>query len=666
MGGMTSPDSGGGAGGDPLDDEDEVLAKFAKWDTQLASHWGGWIDEAKECFDMVAGDQWDEDTKARMMESGRQPVTFNRMGTIIDAVVGSEIQGRQQVQYYPRQQGAAGLNELLTKGAEWIRDQSDMDSEESDAFRDTFICGMGWTESRMDYEEDPEGKIVCDRVDPLEMLADPSARKPNLTDARYIRRGKKMSQDAFEDLFPEQAAGDDNGDGHGTIEVDPRHRYDGDNDNDKREEVTVYEYQWFEVETVHLVEHPHTGQVIPVAGDDFGQLQDQAEQAGVQVRSQKIRRRRYYRAFVSGKRLLEPVSELPDGEFTFKAITGKRDRNKGVWYGLARPMMDPQRWANKFFSQMLHILNTNAKGGLVMEEGAVADTDQFEKSWADGAAITYVQPGALSGNRIQPKTPPPMPASLAPMMEMSVTAVRDTSGVNLEMLGAADREQAGILEEKRKQSAYGILAAFFESFRRYRKLHGRLLLKMIQKYLPPDYLVKITGDDGLAQYVPLVKQDDAIKFDVIVDEAPSSPNEKEKVFQMLMQFQPMLQGATPEIMAELVKYSPLPEALSQKLAAMIMAQSQPDPAKMQMEQAGAAADLAVKQSTAQVNTARASELQARAGAVAGGAGQGGADDAVKRTTAMLNVAKTTKLQTEAAAQGAYSALEPTLAGYPAT
>lgn len=670
--------------GQPAGRHDELLQRFTRWDTGLTSHWSPWRLEARESFDMVAGRQWDSTDDAKMRENGRQPVVFNRMGPMIDSVAGTEIQGRQQVQYLPRvanpsqplpaaipgpfgqppqppapgmgasmpvqpapvpggppaqvmpQPGIAGpaapglapgappagppvdtqsaVDEILTKGADWIRDQCDADQEESDAFRDALICGVGWTETRMDYEEEPEGKILIERVDPLEVLADPKSRKPNFADARYIRRARPYSKEEFEERWPgAQPVSGGVDTSRPTVINDPRHRYeDGDVDGEDDEDtVTVKEYQWFEREPVHLM--PMGDRLELLSAREHEMLSDQLGER--MPDTVKIVRRRFYRAFVCGSQVLE-YGELPDGEFTLKAITGKRDRNKGIWYGLARPMMDPQRWSNKMISQALHILNTNAKGGLLAEADAFEDQRQAEESWAKADAITYLRPGGMG--KVQPKEAPPLPQAIMLLMEWSVTAVRDSTGINQEILGMTDRTQPGVVEQHRKESAFAILAPFFDGMRRYRRIQGRLLLKYIQKYLPNGTLVRIIGDDGLAKFVPMAKQPDMVKFDVIVDEAPAGPNEKRRVFELLTQFIPALRGAGPEIWSQLVLWSPLPATLAQKISQMLASQSGPKPPtpEQQVDMAESQAQTARDNAGAALDQARAQHVQLETAAIA--------------------------------------------------
>lgn len=639
---------------------DELRERVVRWDKELDSHWKPWCDEAKLNFDMVAGRQWDKADEQAMRENRRQPTVFNRIGPMIDSVAGTEILNRQQVQYLPRvqsdstvqqgpaapappspmggapqpqpmppeapaPQGAPGqpsgqpgpppqaqqqplpaqsaADEILTKGADWIRDQCDASFEESDAFRDALICGVGWTESRMDYEEEPEGKVIIERVDPLEMRADPRSRKPCFVDARYLRRQRSFTKDDFEERWPDAQPVGFEKDNNPVVINDPRHRYEDDDiEHPDEDSVTVREYQWFQRVPVHLVQ-AEDGGIGTMSAEEHDELGDDAPD------SVKIYTRRYWRTFVAGTQILSH-DPLPDDEFTLKAITGKRDRNKGYWYGLVRPMVDPQRWANKFFSQALHILNSNAKGGLLAETGAFADQSQAEESWAKADSITWVNTGAIE--KIKPKEAPPFPQAIAMLMEWSVSAIRDTTGINQELLGMTDRDQPGVLEQQRKESAYAILAPFFDALRRYRKVQGRLLLKYIQRYLPDSYLVRIVDDQGLAQYVQMAKQADTVKFDVIVDEGPAGPNEKRQVFQLLSQFMPILERAGPAFMAEFVRNAPIPVSMAQKLAQLISTEAaqaqQPKPQQqvdMAMDQAKAARD----QAGARLDEAKAQQTE---------------------------------------------------------
>lgn len=564
---------------------DGLLSKLTQWGVDLDAHWSTWRTEAREDYDMVAGRQWNPDAVAEMEEQNRIPVTFNRIETTIDAVSGAEIMGRQEVTYLPRTVQDTGVTDVLSQGAQWIRQSCDAEDEESEACRDALICGVGCTETRVSYDEELDGQIVIERVDPLQMSFDPSSRKANFADARYMRREIPMSEEAAEEEFPgSDPDGIDPTDTRQPTIVDPNVRYKNGTSDQTENEVKVCEWQWWEPVSVNRVAHPMSGEVVEVEDDELELIT--AEFPDVELQPVKQKRRIYYKCFVVGDRIYDH-QKLDTDQFTYKAITGKRDRNKGTWYGLVRPMKDPQRFANKFFSSMLEQFIKGAKGGVMAEEGAVADQRQFENSWAQTDAITWVPNGSLQNNRIQEKPNQPLSPALPPMLEFSVSSIRDVTGVNLELLGMADRQQPGVLEHQRKQAAYGILSAFFNAFRRYRKIQGRLLLRMMQLYLPEGTLVRVV-DEGESKYVPLAMSDQAQEYDVIVDEAPSSPNQKERVFAILTQFQGMLAEAPPEVLAEVIKYSPLPAALSEKLAKIITTPPLPDPMAQKQAELGMA------------------------------------------------------------------------------
>ena len=667
--------------------EGDLLGRIGNWDRLIDARRSGWELEAKQNFDMVAGRQWTSDEEAAMTALSRIPVVFNRIAPTIDAVCGAEISARQQVQYFPRQVGDTAIDDILTQGAEWIMDECDGTQEDSDAFRDALICGEGWTETRPDYQL--ESCILKERVDPIEMGPDPSSRKPCYADMRYLRRRKPMSKEQFKSMWPGMAFDGDHGlDTKKPVIVDPTIRYDGTNGDFalNRDEVIVREYQWFDEEPRYLVGGPAAQMIkaqwpdVPTQ-DSYVQLTEEqhAELQGhlPNTQSAKIKVKVFWRCFVAGSTLLpdpdtgQTVQRIEADDFTYKAMTGKRDRNKGWWYGLVRPMIDPQKWANKFYSQILHIMRTNAQGGVMFEEDAVDDIEAFERDWADPSAPITLKKGALSspnGKKIEVRPTAVYPQGMDRLMEVAVAAIRDTTGVNQEMLGLAERDQPGILESQRKQQAFGILAAFFDGKRRYHRMQGRLLLKMMSLYLPADKLVRVTGTpnpqdpnapDG-PQYVKLALSKDAQEYDVIVDEAPAGPNQKMQVFQVLTQLMPLLQnaGLGAEVWAEIARYSPLPAKVSEMIASSLLqkqqAEQQAAPQQQQIEQAHATAVIAETQSQAahhqaQANLANAKAAETHVNAVRGAFAPAPSEGpSAEETQAKINLdrAKTSKLLSE--------------------
>lgn len=162
-----------------------------------------WREEAREDFAFAAGHQWSEKDTARMDEALRPRTTLNSIGPIVDAIAGHEVCNRQEVSYIPRQAGASSVNEVLTAAAEWVREECDAEHEESDAFTDCTLCGEGWTDTELDYDQDLDGRIEITWVDPLEMDVDPSSRTKNYADAKWVCRSKVYDRQEALELWPE-------------------------------------------------------------------------------------------------------------------------------------------------------------------------------------------------------------------------------------------------------------------------------------------------------------------------------------------------------------------------------------------------------------------------------------------------------------------------------
>ncbi|MEN3234724.1 portal protein [Methylobacterium ajmalii] len=603
-------------------DRDALMRKLKGWYKVDRDASSKWRTEATKDYEFAAGHQWSDQDLAILREQGRPPVTFNRILPVLKAVCGSEVNSRQDIQFLPREIGDSALNEVLTEASRYLAQESGAEDEESDAFCDLATCGLGCVEMRLDYEVNPDGAYVEDRVDPLEMVWDASARKRNLDDARRISRAKTMDLAEAREMFPDadpedlDAAWAEDRDEAPHRQIQPgEHRSDRERSAEYgTRRVTIVEVQWFERVRVVLVGDPATGQMQEMEPEKAEVLLRRASVLGMNLPTYSRMKRVYKRAFV-GNVVLE-VGPGPAGDrFSYAFMTGDRDVSRiGGWFGLVRPMREPQRFANAWLGQTLDMLNRQAKGGLMMEKGAVPDQAEFEASYGKPGGVSWVEDGALRSGAIKEKPLPQLPAGHFQLMEFAISSIRDSSGVNLELLGMKSNDQAGVLEYQRKQAALTILATLFDALRRARKHIGRVRLFFIQTYLSDGRLVRIAGD-GAQRVIPLVRDVTAGEYDVVIDDAPTSPNQKEQVWATFTSIFPVIKDMiTPQVLLEILPYSPFPDSFVAKMRDLLANQGT-DPQAEQQRAIGvqtAMAKIADLSAGANLKNAKAGREQALA------------------------------------------------------
>lgn len=545
--------------------EEETKEILDRW-KDAKKFWATWKSETRKAYDFVASRQWDEQDVAQLNEEDRPALTFNRAEVFVDAIVGNEINSRQTIKYFPRGMDQdVQISEIMNGSVKWVRDGCNAAQEESDSFRDCVICGLGVTETRMDYEEESDGKVIQERKDPLLYWPDPSAKKQCLEDRRYDFYGEWIDRDHAKELWPDAEFSqthqiwDEPSQPH---DNDPRHYYEDESfyQDEKKNQVLILKYECVKRMPFYKVADPESGKVIEVEYKRFKKIAEMYKNNDLNY--VKMTKKVYYRAFLAGEEILESTKS-PVQCFTRQIITGKRDRNKNTWYGIVRVMMDPQKWANKFLSSVLSIIGQNAKGGAFYETNVFVDQRQAEEDWAKNAPLIEVGEGALSQGKIRERVAPPVPAGLERLMSFSFESMPFVTGINLEALGLANRTQAGVLETQRRKAAFGIIAPLFESLRRYRKNQGQVLMEFIREFISDGRLVRVIGDTGDTKMVPLAKQQMSLEYDINIDESPDSPDFKEKTWEILSQMIPTMLKIGYPIPPELWSFSPLPTSVSQ-------------------------------------------------------------------------------------------------------
>ncbi len=574
------------------------LETVQKWLKDAVGPRNKWRAEAKKCYDFVAGEQLSPEER-QVMEDLMRPVTvFNRVAPIVDAIVGHETANRQAVAYLPRQVGATQIAEVVSAAAKWVRDECAADGEESDAFGDAVITGEGWTDTRVEYDQDPDGRIVIERIDPREMDADPASTKKNYADARWLCRTRRMNRERAKELWPDHDFNfepsnrqNDTGDPIDVIAAAFYHLDGGAQGRvgAERDMVLIHDFQWWEYEQTYRLPAQQLAaipgllqalaQTLPRLRPSetglvtFSESEWSAVKPLIPIKPIEQRKRTYKRMFWSGSSVLEGPKPTPlDTTFSYHAITAKRDHQKHCWYGIVRGMRDPQLWSNKFMSLALEIIATSAKGGVFAEVDAFQDPRKAEDDYADPSKIVYVKSGALSGGK--PKILP-RPASSAPpqMQELMMYAnqsLSDAAGVNPAVMGfSKELDVSGVLEQTRQQAGLNLLSYLFDALRRYRQAQGKALMGMIREYIPEGRLIKIEGPEG-AKYAPLAFSPTVDEYDIIVDEAPTAPNVKEQTWLSLEALARMMGPAAgpifsnPAFLLPALRYAPLPSALVQE------------------------------------------------------------------------------------------------------
>lgn len=240
-------------------------------------------------------------------------------------------------------------------------------------------------------------------------------------------------------------------------------------------------------------------------------------------------------AIITADHVLEH-GERPMG-FTFEALTGfPFETKEGTdWFGMVDVAKGAQDFKNKFFSNMLTLYMMSPKQQILIEEGAVGDTDAFMNEFGRLGGVTFVPDGFIASGRFREIDAPSFPPMLRELLNYADQAVMDIFGLSSIETGQQGdlRRVSGNVVTSARQASNTMLASLFDSLRRYRRRWGMMSVKFIQQNYGPDQVGRIVGPEK-AQYLNGISDwGDINRFDVRVDEQPTSVAEQMETVDLL-------------------------------------------------------------------------------------------------------------------------------------
>ena len=422
-----------------------------------------WRDQAREDVEFYCSKQWNESTKRKLEEAGRPVITDNRLKPLINLLSGYQRLNRYDADFQPRTSDDVDLCTVRKGLTKYIADQCDYGTQESLMFMDGIICGRGWLEVYYDIDyETLEGEAQIRRVSPFDIFVDPESREPDYSDARYLCRAKWTDKDELKAIYPEHA--------------DDLEAMTAEYDEDERHEYTGIEPLWYQRNTrkIRMVEHwrkeTYQQQYYLVGNGDYVKKEKLTTEhivAGI-VKPVTLPATKVIVTIFAEKVLLEEKdSPYEHGEFPFVPYLVYYLGEDDIPAGVIRDLKDLQREINKRRSQSINILNTQMNSGMIYEQGAIDKTqkENFKKLGTTPGVMLEVMPGGLQ--RIKMIDPAPAPAGEIQMLQETVQAMKDESGVNESMLGSdIPSGTSGKAIELRQKAAITHIGGLFDNQRR--------------------------------------------------------------------------------------------------------------------------------------------------------------------------------------------------------
>ena len=492
-----------------------------------------YIETAKKCDAFYRGNQWDPADVASLDDEGRPALTINTILPTINTVLGEQSTRRADVNFKPKGNGTQEVADVLNKLYLHIADTNKLDWLESTVFADGLIQDRGYFDVRIDFTDHIQGEVRISTKDPLDILIDPDAKEYDPKTWNEIFETKWMSLDEVEEQYGTDkadrlrvAAEYGNTMGQDSVEYEET-RY-GDTytgveynqgsttnpeENRQMRAVRVIERQYYQLKECSYYVDSVTGDMRQVPGN-WGERKKKkfADEYGLEILTRLDRKVRWT---VTADKVVLHDDWSPYECFTIVPYFPYWRRGRP--FGMVRNLISPQEQLNKISSQELHIVNTTANSGWIVETGSIngMTADDLEEHGAETGLVLEYNRGSSPPAKIPPNQ---IPTGLDRLGQKAAVNIKTISGVSDSMLGTDSPEVSGIAIQAKQNRGVLMIQVPLDNLQKTRQYLAEHILRVVQQYYTEERLIQITDEsDPMKPEIPIVVNQVTPEGDIIND-----------------------------------------------------------------------------------------------------------------------------------------------------
>lgn len=520
-----------------------------------------YVIHAERCENMYLGGgrQWSPEARAQLARERRPGFEFNEIKPSVNSAIGYQIHNRMDIAFKPRG-GDSDLFKatILSKAAMQVADLCALHWHETQMFSDGLIQQRGYYDIRMDFNRNIKGEIVIDTLDPMDVIPDPDSKSYDPDKWGDVIITRWLTLDEIEQIYGKKAkkhaeesndAGHDFGDLEDGVE---RSKFATRKDwgytdacatkEDGLERYRVIDRQRFVYELTPCLVWPVTGDVQvedTMAADSVSDAL-----ANGAVRAKRMRRRIKWVVTTFSATLHDEYS--PYESFTVVPYFAYFRRGKTC--GMVDDAIGPQEVLNKAVSQELHIVNSSANSGWIIEEGSLANmtVKDLQQVGAKTGLVVEFKKNSTPPRKIEPNS---VPTGIDRLIDRASKALKDVT-VPEAMRGQQGPETSGIAIQAKQFASQQQLSVPLDNLAYTRQLLAKRMLSLIQRYYDTHRIFRITETDPMTgkpkeELLEINKFDPATggyindvtigTYDVVITEQPMQVTFQNSQFQQALE-----------------------------------------------------------------------------------------------------------------------------------